>query len=270
MDNWRDMSNQKISPEKVTRPIQLLAAWLVGLVTINGIFLTAAASFNQGGWERPALTIAAIVNVPIFLVAFFLLQTKFRAELQEDSFYYQYLNKKTNKLVSVRKESPQDVQILALRTELKNLREMIEQQGYGNSAKTDDWGDWVVSINDLLSDFPEIRNEFKKNHVPLSSIFGSTNDSKPPTVCVVSINWAMDFRATLKILRILSKFRLDGYHYFEPNEIDSDDVYIGGYGFDNGGEYFPFSQEFKEFIQKDIEKVDLKYFESKVNRSEQK
>jgi len=264
------MGNQKINPEKVTRPIQLLAAWLVGLVLINGTFLATAATLSQGEWERSALIIAAIINVPIFLVAFFLLQTRFRAELQEDSFYHQYLNKKTNKLVSVKKESPQDIQIQALKIEIKTLREMIEQQNHSRVTKADNWGPWVVSINDLLSDFPEIRNELKRNHIPLSSIFGSTNPTpaQPPRVSIVNINGDMDFKAKLKLLRILSKFRLDGYQYFEPNEVDTDDVYIGSYGFDDGRDYFPFSQELKEFIQNDIERVDLKYFENKVKSSD--
>ena len=37
------MAEQKIVPEKITRPIQLLAAWLAGLVLIDGAFLTTAA-----------------------------------------------------------------------------------------------------------------------------------------------------------------------------------------------------------------------------------
>lgn len=54
---------QKIEPHKVTKPIQLLAAWLVGLVLINGSFLTAAAKINTPVWIVPTLVIASIVNV---------------------------------------------------------------------------------------------------------------------------------------------------------------------------------------------------------------
>jgi len=162
------MGNQKITPEKVTCPIQLLAAWLVGLVAINGTFLATAATLGQGEWERSALIIAAIINVPIFLVAFFLLQTKFWAELQEDSFYHQYLNKKTNKLVSVKRDSPQEIQIQELKNEIKNLQARIEQQNSLKGKSVDDWGKWVVSMNDLLVDFPEIRSELKRTtyHYP--------------------------------------------------------------------------------------------------------
>jgi hypothetical protein len=261
------MNNQKITPEKVTRPIQLLAAWLVGLVAINGSFLATAATLGQDSWERSALIIAAIINVPIFLIAFFLLQTKFRAELQEDSYYHRYLNKKTNEFVSVKRQSPQDVQILELTAQLKKLQARIEQQNSLKDKAVDDWGKWVVTLNDLLTDFSEIRAALKKNHIPLASFFGSTNASEPPTVRLIHINRAMDFKSKVKLLRILSKFDFQGYQYFIPNEIDTDDVYIGSYGQDEDENIVPFTEEFSEFIQKDIEQVDLQYFENKTSRS---
>lgn len=72
------MSNHKISPEKVTRPIQLLAAWLTGLIIVDGAFLTAANQISSPIWAAGALVIAAIVNVPLFLISIFVLQTKYR------------------------------------------------------------------------------------------------------------------------------------------------------------------------------------------------
>jgi len=70
------MRENKIVPEKVTRPIQLLAAWLTGLVIIDGSFLTVATQIANPIWASGALVIAAIVNVPLFLISIFLLQTK--------------------------------------------------------------------------------------------------------------------------------------------------------------------------------------------------
>lgn len=70
------MADQKLEPHKITKPIQLLGAWLVGLVLTDSIFLTATLSLDAQSWERGALVIAAIINVPIFLGALFLLQTK--------------------------------------------------------------------------------------------------------------------------------------------------------------------------------------------------
>lgn len=85
------MNNHKIIPEKITRPMQLLAAWLTGLIIVDSSFLIAAAKVESPNWAPGALVIAAIVNVPLFLVCLFLLQTKFRAEMQEDAYYSKYL-----------------------------------------------------------------------------------------------------------------------------------------------------------------------------------
>ena len=89
------MSNTpQILPEKITKPIQLLAAWLAGLTVVNASFLTAAGILNTPEWLPALLTIAAVVNVPLFITSLFLLQTRFRPEMQEDTFYSKYLERK--------------------------------------------------------------------------------------------------------------------------------------------------------------------------------
>lgn len=85
------MAEHHIAPEKVTKPIQLLAAWLVGLIVVNASFLLAARQITNPSWAAGVLVVAAIANVPIFIAALFLLQTKFRPQMQEDSYYSQYL-----------------------------------------------------------------------------------------------------------------------------------------------------------------------------------
>ncbi len=87
------MVEQKIRPEKITKPIQLLAAWLTGLVLVDGSFLTAASYVSEPTWAPGLLVIAAVLNVPIFLVALFLLQTRFRPQMLEDSYYSHYLER---------------------------------------------------------------------------------------------------------------------------------------------------------------------------------
>lgn len=88
------METQNIHPDKITKPIQLLAAWLAGLILVNGSFLTAASQLTVPEWLPPTLVIASIVNVPLFLLSLFLLQTKFRPEMQEDVYYSKYLEKR--------------------------------------------------------------------------------------------------------------------------------------------------------------------------------
>jgi hypothetical protein len=87
------MAEHKINPEKVTKPIQLLAAWLVGLIAVNGSFLLAAHQISRPDWASALLVVCSALNVPVFIVALFLLQTKFRPQMQEDSYYSQYLER---------------------------------------------------------------------------------------------------------------------------------------------------------------------------------
>lgn len=96
------MTDHRINPEKVTKPIQLLAAWLVGLILVNASFLLAAQQITRPDWASSLLVIAAVVNVPIFIIALFLLQTKFRPQMQEDSYYAQYLQSEKQFTVETR------------------------------------------------------------------------------------------------------------------------------------------------------------------------
>lgn len=105
------MADHQIIPDKVTKPIQLLAAWLVGLIVVNGTFLLAAQQITRPEWASGLLVICAVLNVPVFIFALFLLQTKFRPQMQEDSYYSQYLERENyNKSTSVRENSAQVVE----------------------------------------------------------------------------------------------------------------------------------------------------------------
>jgi len=100
------MPEQKIEAHKITKPIQLLAAWLVGLILVNGSFLATAKLMTTPSWVSGLLTIAAIANVPIFLVCIFLLQTRFRPEMQEDIYYAKYLENKISPVTGIEPIEP--------------------------------------------------------------------------------------------------------------------------------------------------------------------
>jgi hypothetical protein len=68
------MVDHGIKVDKITKPMQLLGAWLVGLSTIDSSFLFTAANMTDGSWVQAALIITLIVNVPLFLIALLILQ----------------------------------------------------------------------------------------------------------------------------------------------------------------------------------------------------
>ena len=88
------MGEPRIQPHRVTKPIQLLAAWLAGLVLVDSAFLTAAGMIPEPSWAPGVLVAASVINVPLFIAALFLLQTRFRPEMQEDQFYAKYLDRR--------------------------------------------------------------------------------------------------------------------------------------------------------------------------------
>lgn len=111
------MGKNQIIPEKITKPIQLLAAWLVGLVLVNGSFLTFAFYNNGPDWVTGTIIIACIINVPLFLGCLFLLQTKFRPEMQEDSYYSKFLELNTGKYIYRNKD---DISIQEIKDIIEN------------------------------------------------------------------------------------------------------------------------------------------------------
>ncbi|EGQ8146218.1 hypothetical protein GKA54_14240 [Vibrio parahaemolyticus] len=252
------MNNQKVDPQKVTKPIQLLAAWLVGLIVVNGSFLSSAVALGVEAWESSVLVIAAVFNVPMFLGAIFLLQTRFRPELQEDAFYSQYLDKKSNQIVTVKKDESQDSN--ALKDEIKRLENLLKVSAQNQSIS---WGRWAVALNKLMPDYSEIRKALRAGGIRLESIFGTNDDSELPESTVVALNEHMDAHSVIKILGLLVDFKIDGYAYFEPvPEIDTEDVYIGAYGYNRSSTgVYPINDELKQLLSDVCEEADLREFE---------
>jgi hypothetical protein len=126
------MSQHKIEPHKITKPIQLLAAWLTGLAIIDISFLTAASQITTPSWTPGLLVVAAVINVPLFVVSIFLLQTKFRPEMQEDSYYSDYLNRKNDQQSFVYTQFPDNeietkrISILA-ESKPENFNEQVKE-----------------------------------------------------------------------------------------------------------------------------------------------
>lgn len=67
-------SQPHATPQPPVKAGTLLTVWLLGLMMIETIFLMAATNMDLHSWQSGALTIAAIINVPLFLGAYFLLQ----------------------------------------------------------------------------------------------------------------------------------------------------------------------------------------------------
>jgi hypothetical protein len=128
-----------------------------------------------GSWERGALVISTIVNVPIFLLALFLLQTRFRAELQEDTFYAEYLSKKSAAVIRVDKDSSQDAKLDEIERTLATLTTKSDDDtrtappsDESGTTQALDWSSWPVALNHLHPRFAELRAALRNADIPLA------------------------------------------------------------------------------------------------------
>ncbi|WP_348733210.1 hypothetical protein [Rheinheimera texasensis] len=190
------MSNsQRIEPNKITKPIQLLASWLVGLVLVNGSFLSAASAIETPSWLRATLVIASVINVPIFLVCIFLLQTKFRPEMQEDSFYHEYLlskdGREKNKSHEVTEEPPKE--------------------------KGGIWDGYSIQLNQNIKGFETIESVFKECNIPISTYFGGPKGHVPPGL-TASIGRGFSDEQIKQLVKALSKTSITHIDYAADEE----------------------------------------------------
>ncbi|MDA0107795.1 hypothetical protein OH456_06550 [Vibrio sp. La 4.2.2] len=96
------MSTSRIIPEKITHPMQLMAAWFVMLVALVSILLAAAAKISKPDWAAGYLVISSTILIAIVIICVFLMLTKFRPNLQDSEKYAVWL-KDQNKFVNVAK-----------------------------------------------------------------------------------------------------------------------------------------------------------------------
>lgn len=221
------MENNKIAPEKITKPIQLLGAWLVGLLTIDSAFLIAASKMDLASWQSGALTIAAIVNVPIFIGALFLLQTKFRPELQEDSYYSTYLNSRTNEPIKVTRN---EAAFIELEKRLEAIeRNTAEDQKSSEENKTI-LSDLSYGINVQLSNRDKILSKLGAHGVLGVSEFGK--NAAPLENLKVAITESISKSALNEILKLARGLGFTHYGFIEAFEEIEEDVLFGAYGGD--------------------------------------
>lgn len=236
----------KENARNITKPIQLWAAWLIGLTTVVGMFLGAAAHFS--GWERSALVVAAIAYVPALFSAMFLLQTKFRAELQEDSYYSEMvINRKTEAVMPVSRldifETKMEAQLreIALQIQVGAVPALSRSEG---DVDVNEWNAWKIAINTRHPNYKLIKETLESKGIPVSIAFGTENT---PSKWIVAINENMPRSLASQLLVAVSEFDFDGFVLWTPvrDVGETEDVYIGSYG---QSDYVEFTSGFADLV----------------------
>jgi hypothetical protein len=220
------MTGQPVKPEKITKPIQLLGAWLAGLLAIDTCFLVTAGRMQDASWHAGALVIAAIANVPLFLAAVFLLQTRFRPELQEDSYYSTYLSSKTNQLVKV---TPTDAKVAAMLEQIASTEARVVQRRIEPAnPEHPDLAALTFGVNRHLTDREIIQKKLLELDVLGTAYFGA---EEPAQGRNVAISRKLSREYVRSIVRIARELGFESYNFFRPEEEEIDeDVLFGSYG----------------------------------------
>ncbi|EJM64578.1 hypothetical protein PMI29_03014 [Pseudomonas sp. GM49] len=85
------MSGTKLTPDKITSPFQLMAAWFSMLVLLVVVLLGAAANIDKPDWAAGFLVIFSSVVTLVVISCVTLMLTKFRPHLQDGKEYAQWL-----------------------------------------------------------------------------------------------------------------------------------------------------------------------------------
>ncbi|HLP99358.1 MAG TPA: hypothetical protein VK149_13040 [Sideroxyarcus sp.] len=219
------MTESTVRPDKITKPIQLLGAWLAGLFSIDSCFLFAAANMQAGSWEAKVLIVAAILNVPIFLVAVFLLQTKFRPELQEDSYYSTYLSRRTNEPITITKEDARFAQLHQKLVEIESRIAVPKQEG---EVINEGFASLAIGVNKYLPDRARIGAKLSElGVIGYSTFAGST----PPEGRIVSISQYLPKKVMQDVIKVSRDLGFHHYSIFDnEGEETEEDVLFGSYG----------------------------------------
>jgi len=236
-----------LEAHRVTKPIQLLAAWLIGLAVVDSSFLAAATQIEQPQWLRCLLVIAAIFNVPLFLGASFLLQTKYRPQMLEDRYYAAHLATMTNQAPPSTDIGDQlDARMLHL--EERILRRLLtpsskRQKFAGDQEQlpfTADhqihsahWSTCKAQINDLIPQASGIQEELTSLGVAIASSFGSTSEVPAPPGSVV-LAFTAGFNG-IELADLLARLRVYGVTGVQYSELAVPRMmFVGAYGYFHG------------------------------------
>lgn len=218
--------SEPVKAERITKPIQLLAAWLAGLLALNSCFLIAAKAMPVGSLESRALVIAAILNVPAFLAAVFLLQTKFRPEMQEDAYYSTYLSAKTNERVIVSKDEAQFAEVVQRVAGIEAILSDRRESDEGKPGK-DIFG-LTVGVNRFLDDRDAIERRLSEFGILGYTEFGG---SEAPKQRVVAVSRYLSDAKRNAVLQLARELGFRQYTIYDNvAEEAEEDVLFGSYG----------------------------------------
>lgn len=243
------MDKSNIKPETITKPIQLLAVWLLGLLLLVSGLLTAAATLKSPSWLPSFFSISAVAIIPLFLILIFLLQTRFRPEMQEDIYYSKYLNRDTNKFEIIQKNKEKTIVMEEMVEISDKTRQQLEEMGK-MLLKMENQNENQKKLEPLIINSEEqikiLEKRIKLNNIDLNinkthscyneilevvknvgfTKFNEFGTSKTPTDFVISFGENISADIIRDLITQISQFT-DGY--IKPSTTANNAIVIGSY-----------------------------------------
>ncbi|QOG03421.1 hypothetical protein [Flavobacterium sp. MDT1-60] len=245
------MENHNIKPEKITKPIQLLAVWLIGLILIVSALLTAAGTIDQPSWLPAFFSISAVSIIPLFLALIFLLQTRFRPQMQEDEYYSKFLNTNTLEVIGNQENEffiesmtgKIDEKFIELSTITKDqivlLQGTISELGLRIPNNTiieqkkefDTFDKFIknakknISVNLKLKNIDSVLSLLMESNIKISNFFGKNDDNDEPDLFIITFGRDVELETLKSVVKILVPLGLTHL----ATTVSKNILYIGAY-----------------------------------------
>jgi hypothetical protein len=83
----------RFEAKDIKSPIQLTAAWFITLgALVGGLLVASTQAPSYARWLGPVFGLSAVLLIPLFAIAVFMLQTRYRSQLLADEYFVQAEN----------------------------------------------------------------------------------------------------------------------------------------------------------------------------------
>lgn len=250
------MAGTELRADKITHPFQLMAAWFVMLILLDGALLETALRIGKPSWAAGFLVISAVGLSVIVMAAVFMMLTRFRPHLQDSKEYATWLREERkfkgesisqlvvrqpasllveNAAVStVHTNSEVSIQRVTTTLEAREMAEPVSVEDNGESEENAA-GQPVIEVVDIPG-AKEIVRALKGRGLDAGVYTDSHGHSKSAEEhCAVWIGYRVDprvavraIKASIRIWPQLTYLHLSSDSASDPPSYIHDEVFIGG------------------------------------------
>jgi len=221
------MAQPKLDAEKITSPIQLMAAWFVMLILLSGVLLTAASQIEKPDWAAGYLVIFCSIIVIAVIACVTLMLTKFRPHLQDGKEYAEWLKDQNTYSEGIRLENTSPIKAVVKTSSDPEEGPEVSNPNEVRISVLDAVGgiDIVEKLKNLDFNADIYKSKNPSGQSTLDSIIKNQGiwigHRVPPEIAIRAIKEALRIWPDLQYIHISGDRN-------EPPDYVNDQVFIGG------------------------------------------